>query len=248
MCVAIASFVVYNYRRDNPEAPRWLRTLLISLRLALVGLVLFMLAQMVVVLHRTGSPHAAVLVDDSLSMKIVDRYDDQTSSRIATRLKDMGEIEPSRWNLARTLLTEEDGKLLARLADDYKLRVYFLAGGRSSPQADNPQGPGGPDGVSALVEKIRTRQADGPTSRLGAEVRTILDELRGTAPAAIVLLTDGINTDGPTLAEAATLARRKRVPLFFVGLGSDVTKDRRTRSLRLPRTESYGPVMPRSVI
>ena len=36
-----------------------------------------------------------------------------------------------------------------------------------------------------------------------------------------MLLTDGINTDGPSLADAAEYARRRGVPLFFVGLGSD---------------------------
>ena len=36
-----------------------------------------------------------------------------------------------------------------------------------------------------------------------------------------MLLTDGINTDGPPLAEAAEYARRRGVPLFLIGLGSD---------------------------
>jgi hypothetical protein len=44
-----------------------------------------------------------------------------------------------------------------------------------------------------------------------------------------VLLTDGINTEGPGLAEAATYARRRSVPLYFVGLGDD----RPARDLRL---------------
>ena len=49
----------------------------------------------------------------------------------------------------------------------------------------------------------------------------MLADLRGTPPAAIVLLSDGINTDGETLADAARYARRKGVPLFTVGLGSE---------------------------
>ena len=52
-------------------------------------------------------------------------------------------------------------------------------------------------------------------------MRAVLDELRGTTPAGIVLLTDGINTDGPSLADAAEYARRRGVPLFLVGLGSE---------------------------
>ena len=34
-------------------------------------------------------------------------------------------------------------------------------------------------------------------------------------------MTDGINTDGPSLADAAQYARRRGVPLFFIALGSD---------------------------
>ena len=52
-------------------------------------------------------------------------------------------------------------------------------------------------------------------------MRAVLDQLRGTSPAAIIVLSDGINTDGPSLAEAAEYARRRGVPLFFIGTGSD---------------------------
>ena len=38
---------------------------------------------------------------------------------------------------------------------------------------------------------------------------------------AIVVASDGINTEGPGLSDAAAYARRKGVPLFFVGIGSD---------------------------
>ena len=51
--------------------------------------------------------------------------------------------------------------------------------------------------------------------------RTVLDDLRGTPPSAIVLMSDGINTDGETLVDAAAYARRKNVPLFALALGSE---------------------------
>ena len=40
-------------------------------------------------------------------------------------------------------------------------------------------------------------------------------------PSAIVLFSDGINTEGESLADAAAYARRKGVPLFTVGLGNE---------------------------
>ena len=57
-----------------------------------------MIAQVTLSLKRTGLPYAAVLVDDSLSMTIVDHYADKPRKAMATRLKrsglDGGELEP----------------------------------------------------------------------------------------------------------------------------------------------------------
>ncbi|MGO9113196.1 MAG: hypothetical protein ACLP9L_28515, partial [Thermoguttaceae bacterium] len=55
----------------------------------------------------------------------------------------------------------------------------------------------------------------------------------GTTPAAIVLATDGINTEGPGLLDAASYARRKGVPLLLIGVGSD----RPARDLKLSDLE-----------
>lgn len=206
-------FVVAIYLRESPRAGRPYRILLAGIRLAMVAIVLAMISQLALSLQRTGLPCVAVLLDDSLSMTIVDRYPQEQQEAWPERVERAGfeEAELSRWNLARTLLTEEESAMLAGIADDYKLRLYFLIGPRSS----------GELGVEGLTAEIKGWQPRGEASRLGAAVRTVLDQLRGTAPAAIVLLTDGINTDGPSLSQAAALARRRGVPLFAVGLGSD---------------------------
>ena len=61
---------------------------------------------------------------------------------------------------------------------------------------------------------------DAPGQRLEA-VGDVLNRFRGSPPAAIVLVTDGINTDGPSLEDTAVTARRRGVPLLIVGLGDD---------------------------
>jgi len=217
--VAAVAFVVVTYLRENREAPARLRLLLAGLRLGLVAIVLVMLAQVAISFSRTGLPYVAVLVDDSLSMTIVDRYDDKLRKAMADRLRRNGFEEISRWNLARNLLTERDGALLAALQKDYKLRLYHLTGLRTSSAAT----------AAEMAKELKGQEPAGEASRLGAAVRGVLDDLRGSAPAAIVLLTDGINTDGPELSEAAAVARRKGVPLFAVGLGDQ----RPVRDLKL---------------
>jgi len=217
--VFAVAFVITTYLRENREASVTLRMLLATIRLALVGIVLFMLAQFALSFSRTGLPYVAVLVDDSLSMTIVDRYDDALHKKLLERIRHEGLDEPSRWNLARTLLTERNGSLLTALTKNYKLRFYFLTGITPSQTGD----------VDELVKQLKSHDPAGETSRLGTAVRGVLEDLRGTAPAAIILLSDGINTDGPTLSDAATTARRKGVPLFCIGLGDN----RPVRDLKL---------------
>ena len=51
------------------------------------------------------------------------------------------------------------------------------------------------------LERIRQLEPSGESTRLGQGVRSILNDLRGTPPSAIVLFTDGVNTEGESLAE-----------------------------------------------
>ncbi len=204
-------FVVSVYLRENREASRPFRLALAAIRLALVAIVLAMLAQYALSFQRTGLPYMVILVDDSLSMTTVDRYDEPLREKIASRVQRAGLEGLSRWNLARTVLARRNAALMRAVGRGYKLRLYFVTGARAS-QADT---------LEQQLEALDALEPTGESTRLGAAVRAILDDLRGTAPAAIVVLSDGINTDGPDLADAAEYARRKGVPLFTVGLGDD---------------------------
>ena len=57
-----------------------------------------------------------MLIDDSLSMTIVDHYAEKPRKAMAERLRGsgLGAAELSRWNLLRTLTAEHDGESAAR--------------------------------------------------------------------------------------------------------------------------------------
>ena len=109
------------------------------------------------------------------------------------------------------MLLDPGNNLLAAIERRYRLNLYFVA---SAARAERGS-------LADLQEATSRAEPRGESSRLGTGLRHVLSDLRGTPPAAIVLLTDGINTDGPTLADAARGARHKGVPLFTVGLGSE---------------------------
>jgi hypothetical protein len=207
-CVA---FVIHFYYRERRVAGRLYVSTMAALRLVGLALVLFMIAGVMLTPARTGLPYIVVMCDVSASMANEDVYaDDSLAAELRERLADVELDRPTRINLAKTLLLEDDGNLLRALEDRYKLKFYFFSDTTSLQPAD----------ADELLSRIREVRADGPATQLGAAVRTALNDLRGTLPSAIIVLSDGINTEGELLADAAQYARDKNVPLFTIGLGS----------------------------
>lgn len=214
------SILLAVYLRESQSAARPWKVLLAAMRLGLVGIILLMLYGWTVQRHRTDLPDVVVVLDDSASMALVDHYDDKLlAAAIDQRLAAVKLTDRTRVNLAKTLLLERDAALLAGLAERYNLKFFLAGSAARSVAADRP----------ALVDTLRTLPADEPASRLGDSIREVLEAQRGRPTAAIIVLTDGVTTEGKSLSEAAQYARRKSVPLFLVGLGSDQP----TRDLRL---------------
>jgi hypothetical protein len=211
--VGAAAFVIaWLYWMESGPARRLVRVLCATLRLGAIAIVLFMIAEWLLTLNRTGLPYVVVLVDDSASMGIADRYDDQKLRRlVAERLKTAGYDEVSRFNQAKSLVLADRARMLRFLGDNYKLRVYFVSDSARPVAGD----------VNEIAEAVRRAEPDGETTRLGQSLRNVLNDLRGAPPAAMILLSDGVTTEGETLAEAGSYARRKGVPIFTVGLGSE---------------------------
>lgn len=214
LLAAVVGYVVYLYAKEGGTAGFAARAVLAALRLAVVGVVLFFLAQFVLSLQRTGLPYVVVILDDSASMETADHYDTAQRDLLRQRVEQAGLAELSRLNLGKAVLLADDAALLRRLGRDYRLKVYFASEDARPTQADSAD-------LAALAQEIRQAEAPGRQSRLGLAVRRALDDLRGAPPAAIVFLTDGVTTQGETLADAALYAQRRGVPIVTVGLGSD---------------------------
>lgn len=206
------AFVAWIYLHEGGEAGRWFRTLLATIRLSLIGIVLFMIAQFVLSLERTGLPYVVVVVDDSGSMGIADRYDDERlRAKLTDTISRAGLKELTRINLAKGLLLDKQAEFLRKIGRDYKLKVYFLS--NTARQQSND--------IEQVVKELEQLEPKGDSTQLGRGIRTVLNDMLGSPPAAIVLLSDGATTEGEPLSAITGYARGKGVPLFTVAVGDE---------------------------
>lgn len=215
------AFVILVYRRDGHSLKRLSRGLLIALRLSVFGILLFMLSQAVLRVERTELQYVVVLIDTSRSMETPDQYSDRKlQSAITELIQETPEQPPTRLNLVKALLARENGQFLKELLAKHKLRIYSIAetatwlGNRDLIRNED---------IDEFLPLIRQLQPQGEQTRLGPAVRAVLNDLRGTPPAAVVVFSDGITstTEAERLTTAAAYARSKGVPLYTVGIGNE---------------------------
>lgn len=212
--IAGTALIIWLYQREG-SIPGWSRGLLTGLRVALLLLAMFMLSEAVLSVDRTGLPSFVVMVDDSASASVADQYADaRTKSETAELAKAASKPEASRLAIAQGWLGRDRAKLLTELQKHHKVRLYLVsAATRPLAEIDTP------DQIPTALSSLMAVEPIGDQSRLGDGVRKVLTELRGAPPTAILLMTDGQNTDGEALAKAAEFAKSKGVPIVAMGLG-----------------------------
>lgn len=205
--------VYAGYRRGAEGLTVRRRLGLVVLRGLLVLLVLGLLPAWQLQRYVTERAELVLLVDDSASMGLTDPGEDEALARQAQAVG--GRKEPSRLDLAKAIFLQRDGQALKRLAQQYRLRV-LRAGATLRPLSDRTEGD-----ARTLLAALRGLRAQEPASRLGDCLVEALQWQRGRETAAVVLLSDGIVTEGLSLEEAALAARQQGVPVFTIALGSE---------------------------
>ena len=216
------------YLREGKTASAKVKLLLAGLRLFAVFLTLaVLLPQLRFWFEREGWPDVAIIIDDSRSMGVTDRYQDESAQAQVRRLvQEAPYADPERLHLVQSLLTQQNGKWLQDLMQRRRMRIHVYHCSTNAAQlADISE----PRHVDSASQAIRNLRPDGDSSRLGIAVRQVLNDYRGSALAAVVMLTDGVTTEGEDLVKVAHHAARAGVPLFFAGIGDS----RETRDLRL---------------
>jgi hypothetical protein len=208
------------YRKEGRGVTLGQQLLLTTLRL---GIILLMLAvflpQLRLWFERQGWPDVVVLIDDSESMSAVDRYRDTRVKEAAdTLLKNANLTEGDRLKLAQLLLTQKSPDWLGNLMQQKKVRLHVYHCSIRAHRIKEAITPLELEGVRTAIKELRAEPAN-DSSQLGAAVRQVINDFRGSSLSAIVMLTDGVTTEGEDLVKVANYARQSQVPLFFIGLG-----------------------------
>jgi len=218
IAAAAVAFVVFVYLREGRTASQGDRLLLAGLRVFLVLLMLaVLLPQLQLWFERQGWPDLVVIIDDSQSMSAADQYRDPKVKEAADQLAQVaGLSSPERLAIAQAMLTHPERDWLGKAVSERKVKVHVYRCSREVARvADMTK----LEERDTAVQAVRGLSAKGDPSRLGLGVKQVLKEFRGSSLAGIVLLTDGITTDGEDVVQASRHAAQSGVPLFFVGLG-----------------------------
>lgn len=207
--VAAVAFVVVVYLKERTEAGPLTRVGLIVIRLLLISLVLAMLYEFVLRKHKTDLPDLVVMLDVSESMAEAQSEKPDSISEAARRVENVGLTDPTRLNLAKSMLLEDNAELIRALKERYRLKFYLMGSSARRLAADDGD----------LAAALRDVEATDLSSQLGKSLRHVLADLRGRPAAAVVMWTDGITTEGQTLGETAEYALRKKTPLHIISMG-----------------------------
>ncbi|MBM4040169.1 MAG: hypothetical protein FJ290_16815 [Planctomycetes bacterium] len=225
--------VAWLYSREKGTASRRRKVALAVLRCLLVGLVLLVLFKPILSVEKSEFKEAYVvaLLDDSLSMRLRDRYGEPKLRAALARLAGLDEAkldEASRADLVNGVLANPSLDLLGRIGKECKLRVATFAGdvrgvdprfvvrpsgrirqeppkGRTTNREEPPKGRTTnreEPPKGGTTNALVTPQGD--RTLLGAALRELADGLRGHRIAAAIVLTDGRTQDvEPTAVEVA---------------------------------------------
>jgi len=228
--VVIGVFVWLMYMRDSVELHPLLGWFLTALRTATFFglLILYLQPDWRSESEVSRNSRVVLLVDTSLSMGL-DDADDSTVAPGAT-----GGSSTSRIRRVGTALRDTD--LLRRLRETHdvvvrrfdetaqrdQIALDKLPDGEPAAETDGTSKPAAEAGDDAKEppDWIEYLNPDGSETRLGMALRQVINDEAGSPLAGIVVFTDGGQNAGIPPEAAVRLAKKAKIPIFPVGLGS----------------------------
>jgi uncharacterized membrane protein len=224
----VAWFVLRVYRNENSSCPLWGKHLLAGLRLTVGCVLLFVFLEPAITYtkSRTLRPVVALLRDTSQSMNTADRYINEDAARSAASVLGISVEElrirkPSRVEVANRMFANDEALLFKKLSEKGRVRVLDFSG--SVEVHDIP-------GVGEVVSGDEEKQSNAgeepvtfPEFKAGGSAtditRAIREAISEKLTSALVVITDGQHNVASNPEEAVQEAKKRNIPIFFVGIG-----------------------------
>jgi len=222
--VALAiALVIYVYRREGRSKPA--RISLAAIRLLILGFVLALLNMPVFTIgqSRTEPSVLALLVDDTISMRVNDAGDAANPT--------------SRLQAVVGLLKADDQALVKELAKTHILRFYrfdrqatALISVTAQPKddekaAEKPAAPATPTAPNSdyapVLTALENLKPEGQSTQVLASLRSAIEDLQGQRLAGVVLITDGRDTPREIVPDGLAAIKNFGVKIYPVVVGSD---------------------------
>ena len=221
-------FVLRVYRHENSSCPRWAKHLLAGLRLTVGGVLLFIFLEPSIsyTKSRTLRPVVALLRDTSQSMNTEDRYIDESAAKSAASVlgisvEDLRLEKPTRVDVTNRMFAKDEALLFKKLSDKGRVRVLDFSDGVEVHDA-----PGAGDALAGISGQVPNEaeepmalpelKASGSATDITLAIREALAE---KLTSALVVVTDGQHNVASDPEEAIQEARKRNIPVFFVGVG-----------------------------
>jgi uncharacterized membrane protein len=131
---------------------------------------------------------------------------------------------PNRLQLVQALLTDTESKWVPTLLRRHEARIHFFHLDEAGRAVKVPDGdivdPADSRQVEHALQAIAKLEPIGNHSRLGDAIRGAIEKFPGDPPGRVLVFSDGVNTRGELIQEAADFASEKQVQLLFVGIGN----------------------------
>jgi uncharacterized membrane protein len=219
LLIAGLALVVHVYRREGRT--RGVRLLLGGLRIAVILFTLMLLNRPVLTLGqiRREPSVLAVLVDDSISMKVKDVTGPDGKPR-------------ARLDAIINLLAGDNAQLLRKLSAIHNIKLYDFSRGKH--QLAGINGPGDANAPPAVkqaneasvlsaADALRDLKPEGDGTQIVSSLRSVMEDLQGQRMAGVVLLTDGRETPTVALPDAIAAVKSFGINIYPIPVGSDKT-------------------------
>jgi len=225
--VALLVWVFFFYARDGSR-PSWVwKGLMVTLRLAAIALLAVLIWQPMLRSQRVErtSSIVALLVDESRSMSLTDRWQDtKRKADLVKALGDPNATKATRMEALQRLVNKSDAEILRRLLETHVVRVYRFGAetaGRDvvRPKTTGEKAPETQPGAGFEKLPLTVVKPTDEQTRIGSAIDHVLQDTAGQPLAAMVLLSDGGHNMGEDPALSARRAAEIQAPIFTVGFG-----------------------------